>query len=59
MPTNFSWHSEHHTSVGDTCKNTNFDPNRMSAGFTLNADPVLRIRKAAYAIFFGKRLSDQ
>jgi catalase len=47
------------TSGGDACNNTNFDPNMMSAGFTPSADPVLKIRSAAYAISFGKRLSGQ
>jgi catalase len=47
------------TSGGDACKNTNFDPNMMSAGFTPSADPVLRMRSPAYAISFGKRLSNQ
>jgi catalase len=47
------------TSNGDACKNTNFDPNIMSAGFTPSADPVLRMRSAAYAISFAKRLSNQ
>lgn len=47
------------TSGGDGCKNTNFDPNMMSAGFTPSADPVLRMRSPAYAISFGKRLSNQ
>jgi catalase len=44
---------------GDECKNTNFDPNMMSAGFTPSADPILRMRSPAYAISFGKRLSNQ
>lgn len=47
------------TSGGDVCKNINFDPNMMSAGFTPSADPVLRMRSPAYAISFGKRLSGQ
>ncbi|MFT4810961.1 MAG: catalase [Arenicella sp.] len=47
------------TSGGDACKNTNFDPNIMSAGFSPSADPVLRMRSPAYAISFGKRLSNQ
>jgi len=47
------------TSGGEVCKNTNFDPNIMSAGFTPSADPVLRMRSPAYAISFGKRLSSQ
>ncbi len=44
---------------GDACKNTNFDPNMMSSGFTPSADPVLRMRSPSYAISFGKRLSNQ
>ncbi|MFT7260537.1 MAG: catalase [Glaciecola sp.] len=44
---------------GDACKNTNFDPNMMSAGFTPSADPILRMRSPAYAISLGKRLSNQ
>jgi catalase len=47
------------TSGGNACKNTNFDPNIMSAGFMPSADPVLKIRSQAYAISFGKRLSGQ
>lgn len=46
-------------SGGDACKNTNFDPNMISAGFTPSADPILRMRSPAYAISFGKRLSNQ
>lgn len=44
---------------GDACKNFNFDPNLLSAGFTPSEDPVLRMRSAAYAVSFGKRLSGQ
>ncbi|MDG1750803.1 MAG: catalase family peroxidase [Thalassotalea sp.] len=47
------------SSGGDECKNTNFDPNILSSGFTPSADPVLRMRSATYAISFGKRLSGQ
>ena len=47
------------TSGGDACKNTNFDPNMMSAGFTPSKDPVLQMRSPAYAISFGKRLSNK
>lgn len=46
-------------SGGDACKNTNFDPNLLSAGFEPSADPILKIRSPAYAISFGKRLSNQ
>lgn len=44
---------------GASCKNTNFDPNLLSAGFRPSEDPVLQMRSAAYAISFGKRLSNQ
>ena len=47
------------TSGGEACKNINFDPNVISAGFTPSADPVLKMRSQAYAISFGKRLSGQ
>ena len=47
-------------SAGDqTCKNTNFDPNIISKGFSPSADRVLRMRSPAYGISFGKRLSGQ
>ncbi len=41
------------------CDGLNFDPNRVTAGVTPSADPVLQMRSAAYAISFGKRLSGQ
>lgn len=44
---------------GDACTATNFDPNVLSQGFTPGDDPVLKMRSAAYAISFGKRLSGQ
>lgn len=47
------------TSGGDACKNTNYDPNVISTGFTPSEDPVLKMRSVAYAISFGKRLSGQ
>lgn len=43
----------------DQCTALNFDPNQLSAGFSPSQDPVLRMRSAAYAISFGKRLSGQ
>ncbi|MDF2176891.1 catalase family peroxidase [Aliiglaciecola sp. CAU 1673] len=46
-------------SGGEQCKPLNFDPNVFSAGFSPSDDPVLRMRSAAYAISFGKRLSGQ
>lgn len=48
------------TSAGDdSCNNTNYDPNLLSNGFSPSADAVLRMRSPAYAISFGKRLSNQ
>ena len=44
---------------GDECQQINFDPNLLSPGFRPSADPVLRMRSAAYAISLGKRLSGQ
>ncbi|GGD59849.1 catalase family peroxidase [Lacimicrobium alkaliphilum] len=44
---------------GEQCTPINFDPNVLSAGFSPSDDPVLRMRSAAYAISFGKRLSGQ
>ncbi|MDT0628740.1 catalase family peroxidase [Alteromonas sp. W364] len=43
----------------DVCKNINFDPNILSAGFKSSDDPILRMRSPAYAVSFGKRLSNQ
>ncbi|WP_335922854.1 catalase family peroxidase [Shewanella chilikensis] len=39
------------------CDKLNFDPNVLSKGIAASDDPVLRLRSAAYAISFGKRLS--
>jgi catalase len=47
------------TAGGDDCKSVNFDPNMLSGGFTPSDDPILKIRSLAYAISFGKRLSNQ
>ncbi|WP_417664973.1 catalase [Pseudidiomarina sp.] len=44
---------------GDACTPINFDPNRVAPGIQPSDDPVLPIRSAAYAISFGKRLSNQ
>lgn len=44
---------------GEPCTPINFDPNVLSAGFSPSDDPVLKMRSAAYAISFGKRLSGQ
>lgn len=43
----------------DSCTAINFDPNVLSDGFKPSDDPVLRMRSAAYAISFGKRLTGQ
>jgi catalase len=47
------------SSGGEQCTPINFDPNVLSAGFSPSDDPVLKMRSAAYAISFGKRLSGQ
>lgn len=44
---------------GEACDKVNFDPNRLSAGFTPSEDRVLRMRSPAYGISFGKRLTNQ
>lgn len=46
-------------SGGEACTPINFDPIRVSTGFTISDDPVLKMRSAAYAISFAKRLSNQ
>ncbi len=47
------------TAGGEGCDGVNFDPNVVSAGFKPSDDPVLKMRSAAYAISFAKRLSNQ
>lgn len=42
-----------------TCKNLNFDPLVLSDGFHPSNDPLLQARRNAYAISFGRRLSEQ
>ena len=44
--------------AGGDCENINFDPMVMSDGVAASDDPVLRFRSAAYAVSFGRRLSD-
>jgi catalase len=44
---------------GEACTGVNFDPNVLSAGVRAGADRVLQMRSAAYAISFGKRLTNQ
>lgn len=41
------------------CDNINFDPLVLSSGFTPSEDPLLQARRTAYAISFGKRLSEK
>jgi catalase len=43
----------------DSCDPINFDPNVLAEGVEPSDDPVLRMRSPAYAISFGKRLSNQ
>jgi catalase len=44
---------------GAACEKINFDPLVMSAGIAPTEDPVLLFRSPAYAVSFGKRLSEQ
>lgn len=44
---------------GATCEKINFDPLVMADGIQPTNDPVLLFRSAAYAVSFGKRLSEQ
>lgn len=41
------------------CDNINFDPLVLSTGFAPSGDPLLQARRDAYAISFGKRLSEK
>lgn len=45
--------------AGGACVGVNFDPNVLAEGVRPGADPVLRMRSAAYAISFGRRLQGQ
>lgn len=44
---------------GAPCEAINFDPLVMAAGIQPTDDPVLRFRSPAYAVSFGKRLSER
>lgn len=44
--------------AGGECEKINFDPMIMSDGVEASDDPVLRFRSAAYAVSFGRRVSD-
>jgi catalase len=44
---------------GGACVGVNFDPNVLAPGVRPSDDPVLRIRSAAYAVSFGRRLQGQ
>lgn len=44
---------------GAACEKTNFDPLVMADGIQPTNDPVLLFRSPAYAISFGKRVSNQ
>jgi catalase len=50
--------SKSSTQAGGSCEKINFDPMVMSDGVEPSDDPVLRFRSAAYAVSFGRRLSD-
>lgn len=44
---------------GAPCEAINFDPLVMAPGIQPTADPVLQFRSPAYAVSFGKRLSER
>ncbi len=44
--------------AGGDCEKINFDPMLLSDGVEASDDPVLRFRPGAYAVSFGRRLSD-
>ncbi len=44
---------------GATCEPINFDPMVMADGISPTNDPILRFRSPAYAVSFGKRMSEQ
>jgi catalase len=44
---------------GAACENVNFDPLVLADGIAPTNDPVLLFRSPAYAVSFGKRLSEQ
>ena len=45
--------------VSESCLPINFDPMIMSDGVEPSDDPILRFRSAAYAVSFGRRLTEQ
>ena len=44
--------------AGGPCDKVNYDPTRVTDGVEISDDPVLKFRSPAYAISYGKRLSD-
>lgn len=44
---------------GASCEPINFDPMVMADGISPTNDPILRFRSPAYAVSFGKRMSEQ
>ena len=44
--------------IGGPCNTINYDPTRLVDGMAISEDPVLKFRSPAYAISFGKRLSE-
>ena len=44
---------------GGPCDAINFDPLILSTGFAPSNDPLLQARRDAYAVSFGRRLSEQ
>ena len=44
--------------IGGPCNTINYDPTRLVDGMAVSDDPVLKFRSPAYAISYGKRLSE-
>lgn len=47
------------TEENGKCEKINFDPLVLSKGFEPSNDPLLQARRNAYAVSFGKRISEQ
>lgn len=50
--------SEYQPQANGKCEKINFDPTLVSDGVAISDDPILKFRSPAYAISYGKRLSD-
>lgn len=50
---------ESHGDIPIPCTDINYDPLVLAQGFTPSEDPLLHARRNAYAISFGKRISEK